>query len=224
VGLVILLATPLIAATAWQGAWRPIWLAPLVSLAAAVIMDFVGRVLSWVSGIGNRWLIGASVAAQATGLISGASFMLAVPNFGLPIGLTFGLTIAAIFQVIAAVTFTNYLAGVGRFLGDAGATKNATRLLCDIFAVLAFLAGLGGVLLVVGVLVIVIGMITGGYGFYLAGPVVRFVLLAAAPLLYVVAVMYVHYARVLSQIRASLANASWNSSFHVDRPEDTQSL
>jgi hypothetical protein len=201
-GLFILLATPATALLGWQAALRPIWAAPLVVLAAAAGVDFLGRILIWMSGIGKRSLIAASVAAQAVGLIMGTCFIASVPGFGLPIG----LTLAGILQVVAALTFTRFLAGVGQQLGDTRSTQKATRSMVGIFSMLASLAGLGVVTLLVGAFLLVVIFCTAGYGFFLALPAVCIVLLAsAAPLLYFVTVLYWHYAGLLSQLGARAA-------------------
>ena len=198
-GLFVLLATPVTALLTWQAAWRPIWAAPLVVLAAAAGVDFLGRILIWMSGVGHRTPITASVAAQAIGLIMGTAFIVSVPSFGLPIGLTF----AVLMQVVAALTFTNFLAGVGRQLGDTKSTQKAIRSSFGIFSVLASLAGLGGVSLLVGAALAVITILTAGYGLYLALPVVGIV-----SLLYFVTVLYWHYAGLLSQLGVTIATSS----------------
>ena len=204
-GLFVLLATPVTALLGWQVALRPIWAAPLVVLATAAGVDSLGRILIWMSGVGHRPLIAASVAAQAVGLIMGTCFIVSVPGFGLPLG----LTLAAILQVVAALTFTNFLAGVGRQLGDTRSTQKATRSTVGILSVLVSLAGLGGVSLLVGAVLAVITIFTAGYGLYLALPVVWIVLLASsAPLLYFVTFLYWHYAGLLSQLGATVAASS----------------
>jgi len=129
----------------------------------------------------------------------GTAFIVSVPSFGLPIGLTF----AVLMQVVAALTFTNFLAGVGRQLGDTKSTQKAIRSSFGIFSVLASLAGLGGVSLLVGAALAVITILTAGYGLYLALPVVGIV-----SLLYFVTVLYWHYAGLLSQLGVTIATSS----------------
>lgn len=205
VALLVLMATPLIALLAWRAAWQPMWVGPLATLAVAATIDCLGRVLIWISGIGNRWLIAVSVASQATGLIAGLSFIVSVTSAGLPIG----LIVAGVFQVIAALTFANYLAGVGRDLGDLGTTQKAKRTRSGIFGVLGSLGCFGGMTLIASVAVAGITIFTGGYGFmlgvYVGGLVLFF---ASVPLLVSVCVMYWNYARVLSQLRTRINAAA----------------
>ncbi|MGE0607318.1 MAG: hypothetical protein AB7O62_09515 [Pirellulales bacterium] len=207
VALVVLLVMPLSALLAWRAGWQPVWLLPMAVLAVAIAIDLGGRVLCSISGIGDPWLIGASVAVLAIGVVAGLAFIVSVPTIGWPIG----LAIAAIFQVAAAMTFTNYLAGVGRILGDDETTRRAARLRNGIFGVLASTVSLGGVSLVVMALLAIITVISAGYGLFLALPVGGIVLLAAAgPLIYFVVAMYRHYAVVLSRTRAAIANPPAN--------------
>ena len=225
VGLLVLLATPLIAVLAWQAEWRPMWLAPLVALAAAATVDFLGRILVWVSGIGDRRFIGASVAAQATGLIAAIAFSACVPTVGLQIG----LTVAAISQVFAAVMFTYYLIELGGDLGDLGATRDATQTLFGIVGVLVSAACMGGMMLLLGVFLVLFGVLTCGIGFYLLGflvlPLGKVVLLVSTlPLVYSVAEMLRHYARVLTRIQTTIATSEMNSDALTRRADDPSRL
>jgi hypothetical protein len=223
--LLVLMTAPLFAALAWQAGWRPIWFAPLVILAVAATIDFLGRVLVWTSSIGDRRFIGASVAAQATGLIAAIAFIVCVPTVGLQIG----LTVAAISQAFAATMFTYYLIELGNYLGDAGATRAATRTLFGIVAVLVSAAGMGGIMLLLIIFLVLFVVLTCGIGFYYLGffalalgKVVLFV--STVPLVYSIVEMFRHYARVLARIQTAIATTEMISDAPTDRPDDSNRL
>lgn len=220
-GLVVVLATPLIGVISCLQAWEPMWLPPIITLFSAGLADFCGRVLVWTSRIGDRLLIGSSVVAQAIGLISAVSFSVAVPSIGLPIG----LLIAAIFQVIAALTFTNYLADLGRYLGDAETTQTATRVRYDIFAALGSGVGMGLIALPVVFLVVIVSVCSGYALLFFALPIGGIILLmTSVPVLYFVAAMLKRYGEVHSQIRATISAASSSSDGPLDQAEDSESF
>ena len=197
IALFILLFVPVVAAILWNTESNSIWTVLLIVVGVAAIMDHAGRVLVWISGIGDRWLVSMSVITQSAGLVSCVSFGFFVPDFGWPIGLVAALSL----QAVSAFTFTNYLADVCDGLGDHTTHEKTTRLRVDILGGVISLSGLGVMTLIVGLLLAVITIFTAGIGLIVGIPVAILTLVATGiPLVYFVLSMFRRYANVLSSL------------------------
>jgi len=161
----VLLLVPVAIAVAWW-AETSILTSSAAVLTLALLIDSWGRLQCLSSGIGSRTLVFSSVICQCLGLCCLLAFGLAVPDFGVFIGLLFAFGL----QFLAAMFFTSYLRSIAGELQDDTLVLHVDRLRRGVIGSLTALTVLQIVALIVAIILGLLAMLTAGYGLLLGIP------------------------------------------------------
>lgn len=196
----ILLALPLVAMVLWMDSL------PLLAL-FALVPDLVGRLLCYYAPARNRTDLLISIIAQIVGL----TILIAASLFDSYEAIV-GILVAIVLQYVAAIFFVRFLAHLAEALGIIVVQSPVVELrdrLVALRAQVMLFVGISGALIVpVALMILIIGLMTYGLGFYLGfvaviplsfvlGPYLLFVLGLSLQMLYC-------YDKTLRQIRNRL--------------------
>jgi hypothetical protein len=207
-GLVLFAGLPVLAALLNFSEADPRWL--LLGIGLAAIPDFLGRCLCLVAPPPAQLWIVLSVLFQtlAFGSLAGSAWFATIEDTDGIVEVCLDVCTAACLQLAAAFLFTRFLRTAGEFLGHPEITHQADqlswRLACSLIASWA----LSFTTFLAAGIVIIVGLVTCGLGFYVATPMAAVLLLPLVLLTFgIVVAMYWTYGATMVRLRTAIRSS-----------------